>query len=243
MKAIVTGHSRGLGQALALSLLERGAEVLGLARSADDGLPDRILQYAVDLTSPDAVAAVLAADGPVAAFLAKAGDGPVLLINNAGTVAPMGPAGTLEGSEIARAIALNVTAPLMLADAFVALTAQAADRRVLHISSGAGRKAYPGWSVYCAGKAALDHHAMSVAADDRPHLRIASVAPGVVDTDMQATMRAMPADRFALRQRFVTLKETGGLTPPAEAAGRLVDYLLSPRFGSQPLADLRDLSQ
>lgn len=241
MKAIVTGHSRGIGQALAGILLDRGATVLGLSRSRGDDLGERLRHHALDLTAPEAVAAILGKDGPFATFLAEPDDGPLLLINNAGTVDPMGPVGTLDPAAIARAVAVNVTAPLMLSDAFVAATTHAADRRILHISSGAGRKAYPGWSIYCASKAALDHHASSVGADAQPGLRIASVAPGVVDTGMQASMRAMPVERFVLRERFVGLKETGGLTPPGQAAARLVDYLLSPQFGEIPVTDLRDL--
>lgn len=242
MKAIVTGHSRGLGASLAAALLARGASVLGLARAGNAALAGRIEQVAIDLADPAAVAALSAPGGAVSRFLASPGAGPVLLLNNAGIVEPIGPAGTLDPQAIARAIAVNVTAPLLLADAFIAATADQPDRRVLHVSSGAGRSAYPGWSVYCATKAALDHHARSVAADARPGLRVASVAPGVVDTDMQATLRATPEERFTLRGRFVALKDSNALTSPAACAAAMIDHLLSDAFGRDPVADIRDLA-
>lgn len=237
--AIVTGHSRGLGAAIAAELLARGARVLGLARQGNPALaaahPGALTEVALDLGDPEALAAWLA--GPMLRAFAS-GAGPLLLVNNAGTVAPIGPAGTLAPPDIARAVALNVAAPLMLADAVIALGGT--DRRVLHISSGAARNAYAGWSVYCATKAALDHHARAVAADARPGLRIESLAPGVIDTDMQAAIRATTEAQFTMRDRFVGLKETGGLATPEDCARRLVDHLTGPGFGTAPVTDLRD---
>lgn len=243
MTILVTGHSRGLGAALAAELLGRGYRVFGVSRGGNDDLaarfPDRFAQAAVDLGDPAAVQGWLTGGG-LRAVLADGDDGAVALVNNAGTVAPVGPAGTLDAAEIARAVALNVTAPLLLADAFVAATEGRADRRVMHISSGAARSAYAGWSIYCATKAALDHHARAVIADARPGLRIASVAPGVIDTDMQAAIRATTPEQFTLRERFVALKESGSLSSPEDAARALADMLLAPRFGAAATADVRD---
>lgn len=240
MRAIVTGHSKGLGAALAGELLARGARVLGVSRSAADPVAG-LEQVAADLADPQAVAGLAAPGSVLWRFLAQADAGPLLLINNAGMVDPVGPLGTLAPEATARAVALNVTAPLLLSDAFAAATDGAADRRILHISSGAARKPYAGWSVYGATKAALDHHARAVAADACPGLRIASVAPGVVDTDMQAALRALPDGVFVHQQRFVGLKDRGELLLPAQSAARLVGHLLSPDFGSAVTADVREL--
>jgi benzil reductase ((S)-benzoin forming) len=93
--------------------------------------------------------------------------------------------------------------------------------------------------VYCATKAALDHHARAVALDRTPGLRIVSIAPGVIDTDMQAEVRATSEDRFPDRQRFVTMKREGRLVSPDRAGRALVELLLSDAFGSDPVTDLR----
>jgi len=240
MRAIVTGHSKGLGAALTVELLARGARVLGLSRSAA-APAEGLEQVAADLADPQTVAGLAAPDSVLWRFLTASGGGPLLLINNAGMVEPVGPLGSLPPEVAARAVALNVTAPLLLSDAFAAATEGAADRRILHISSGAARKPYAGWSVYGATKAALDHHARAVAEDARPGLRIASVAPGVVDTDMQATLRALPEGVFVHQQRFVGLKARGELLSPAQSAARLVGHLLSPGFGAAVSADVREL--
>jgi len=232
-KVIVTGHTRGLGAAIAAELQARGLAVLGLARgrSALAGIE----QAKVDMADPAALRAWLA--GPALRdFLA--GADAAYLINNAGVVTPVGPLAAQEPAAVLQAVMLNVGAPLALAAAFVQ-AAPEATRRILHISSGAGRNAYPGWAVYCATKAALDQHARAVQLDGDARVLAVSLAPGVIDTDMQAAIRATPDANFPLRERFVELKDSGGLTSPEDCARKLADYLLAPGFGDQPVDDLR----
>jgi benzil reductase ((S)-benzoin forming) len=243
MKAIVTGHTRGLGASIASNLLSRNIPVLGIARGTSTELEKRF-PAAVEQAEVDLSDAVLFSrwlqGGTLDRFLR--GSKSVLLINNAGVVEPVGPLESQDLSAIARAVSVNVAAPLMLASAVAAAGRDASDRRIMHISSGAGRSAYPGWSVYCATKAALDQHARAAALDQTPGLRICSVAPGVVDTDMQAEIRAIALERFPLRRRFEELKQTGALSSPDDCAKHLVDYLLSERFGQVPVTDLRELA-
>lgn len=260
--AIVTGHSQGLGQAIAADLLGRGWRVLGLSRS---GWPPTLAsQYpgltevALDLADAPALAAWLA--GPAlaealagvedmagcggvpgsasAGVVAQAGQ--VLLVNNAGLVSPIGPPGGQGAGAVMEAVALNVAAPLALADAWVAATAGVPDRRIVHISSGAARNAYAGWSVYCATKAALDMHARAVQLDAVAGLRIESLAPGVVDTGMQAHIRATDASQFPLVGRFQGLHRDGALQSPSDVARRLLAHVLGDAFGAEAVRDLRD---
>lgn len=237
MKALLTGHTHGLGAALADALLAREVRVFGLSRGR---APERaaLQQVALDLADSAALATWLAGD-TLSEFLAGAGQ--VMLINNAGTLGPVKPPGRQSASALAQAVALNVAAPLMLADALIAASPAAHDRRIAHVSSGAARTPYAGWSVYCATKAALDQHARAAALDAPAGCRIVSVAPGVIDTAMQAQIRATPDSDFPNRARFETLQRDGSLWSPADAAARFVDHLLSPQFGDEAVVDLRTL--
>jgi len=238
--AVVTGHTRGLGAAIAGELLSRGVHVLGIARRTNEDLAgrhgDALTEVGLDLADCDALARWLHGDA-LERFVGRATTS--LLVNNAGVVQPTGPLDTQDPGIVARAVAVNVSAALALSAAFVTATRGARDRRVLHISSGAGRNAYAGWSVYCATKAALDHHARAVALDRTPALRIGSVAPGVIDTDMQAEVRATTDDRLPGRRRFVEMKREGRLLSPDHAAGAVVEFLLSDAFGREAVADVR----
>jgi benzil reductase ((S)-benzoin forming) len=242
IRAIVTGHTRGLGEALAAALLARGIAVLGISRNRHATLAPRgdatFDEVELDLSNVEHIAQWLGGDH-LQRFIGDVQR--VVLFNNAGTVQPIGPLEVQDPSAVAQSVILNVAAPMMLSTAFATASVNAADRRIVHISSGAARNAYAGWSVYCATKAALDHHARSVALDASRALRICSLAPGTLDTDMQAELRESTADRFPMRERFVEYKRTGKLTTPHDAAVKTIDYVLSDAFGTIPTADLREL--
>lgn len=235
VKAIVTGHTHGLGAALRAELLSKNVPVLGLARScsAQSGISP---QVPLDLSSSQALQAWLASS-QLQDFLRDCDL--ALLINNAGSVQPVGPLLDQDPAQVAMAVALNVAAPLVLSAA-VARAMAGRQTRIAHISSGAGSSAYPGWSVYCATKAALDHHARAVALDGAPGMRVCSLAPGVIDTAMQAQIRDTPEERFPMRERFVEMKNSGVLASPEECARRVVAYILGDGFGKNPVDDLRN---
>lgn len=239
--AIVTGHSRGIGEAITRSLLDHGMRVLGVSRHSNTQLVGQhsgmLQEAAVDLGDTAALNQWIAA-GTLGRFVADAKR--ALLVNNAGVIQPIGPLETQDPSLIARAITVNVAAAFMLSAAFVQATSDLTDRRILHVSSGAGRKPYAGWSIYCSTKAAMDHHARCAALDHTTNLRIASVAPGVVDTEMQAEIRGSTNERFPDRPRFVQLHQDNALPAPDRVGARLVNFLLCDVFGAEPVFDLRD---
>jgi NAD(P)-dependent dehydrogenase (short-subunit alcohol dehydrogenase family) len=238
--AIVTGHTRGLGAAIADHLLAHNVRVLGVARRENEDLANRygplLTQVRLNLADASALLAWIRWEA-LGNFLRGADT--ALLVNNAGVLQPVGPLQSQDAAGVLMAVAVNVGAPLALSAAFVAATSGHRDRRILHISSGAGSSAYAGWSVYCATKAALDQHARAVALDRTPALRIASVAPGVIDTDMQTEIRAASEEDFPDRRRFEELKRDGQLRSPAEAGREVVELLVSNAFGRDTVTDLR----
>jgi hypothetical protein len=244
IRAIVTGHTRGLGAALAEQLLARNVAVLGLSRSRHPTLatrfPTQLEEIELQLAEPARVAQWIAT-GALRSFVS--GAQAVVLFNNAGMVQPIGPIEGQDAAAIASAVGLNVATPLMLASALASAAADASDRRIVHISSGAARNAYAGWSIYCATKAALDHHARAVSLDANRALRICSLAPGVIDTDMQAEIRGSGEAQFPMRAKFEDLKRNGQLWSPEQCAAQVVDYALGDAFGQTPVADIREIAK
>jgi len=246
--AIVTGHSRGLGAALTDALLQRGHRVLGLSRGAHADVSGRRLpegaaleEWAVDLADPAPLAVRLGAwlvSHDATAFESAT------LINNAAALTPPGPLDRRTDDEITGGLRVGLEAPLLLAAAFLRATrAWRGTRRVLQISSGLGRRGMAGQAVYCAVKAGLDNATRAMALDEaaRPNgARVVSLAPGVIDTDMQAQMRSAGPDGFPDQGVFIGMKTSGQLVSPADAAAKVLAYLARADFGANPVADVRD---
>jgi len=242
--SIITGASRGLGRAVAELLLARGHHVLALSRQAADmAVPPggQLTPWSVDLADAAPVAERLAQ------WLAALDGSRILsatLINNAGVVSQPAPLSAGDMGELVNALRVGLEAPMLLTAAFLRATASwKAPRKVLLVSSGLGRRAMAGSASYCAAKAGMDHLARAVALEEaaKPSgARIVSLAPGVIDTDMQLQLRSADAQLFPAREMFAGLKSGGQLDSPATAATKLLNHLDRADFGSQPVGDVRD---
>ncbi|NYT24258.1 SDR family NAD(P)-dependent oxidoreductase [Alcaligenaceae bacterium] len=241
--AVISGASRGLGFALASELLASGATVITLARGSNAALGavadehgSRVQQLQADLSQASSIEA---AAGLMSAAL-PAGASRYLLINNAGTVDPVSLAdGLFDAASIERAFNLNVAATMVLTAAFLRSAPPEADRRIVNISSGAGRLPTRGWGVYCATKAAMDHYTR-VLSEENPGLRVASLAPGVVDTAMQEHIRGSSNHDFPELDRFLQLHEKGQLPSPEAVARKILRHVASEAFGRELLDDIRN---
>jgi benzil reductase ((S)-benzoin forming) len=241
---IVTGASRGMGRAIALQLLRPGCTVLGLSRqapAAPAGAPPGLEQWACDLADPVPVAQRL---GAWLGRFDPSHFASASLINNAALLTDPAPLADTDLLALSAATRVGLEAPLVLTAAFLRATrAWSAQRRVLHISSGLGRRGMASSGPYCAVKAGLDNLARAQALEEalQPNgAKVCSLAPGVIDTDMQVQLRGADASAFPDRQTFVQMKSGGQLASPAAAAAKVVAYLHRQDFGANPVGDVRD---
>lgn len=245
---LITGASRGMGQAMAHQLLDAGHELVCIARNADAELAARATaaglpcaQWQVDLAGPEPIARRLSEW-----LAARSAHEPaeVNLINNAGVIPTIAPVGEVPAAELARALRVGLEAALVLTGAFLRATdSWSCPRKVLNISSGLGRRAMASQAAYCAAKAGMDHFSRCVALEEalRPQgAKVVSLAPGVIDTGMQVQLRGADAGRFPDRGNFQAMKDQGLLLSPEAAAARVLAYLARPDFGANPVADVRD---
>jgi len=189
--ALVTGARGGIGAATALALAKAGASVAVCGRRAGDGA--------------GAVAAITAAGGAAFDHALDVGDlGAVkarveaaaarlgrldIVVNNAGVIEPMAPLKAVDPAAFDAALRVNVSGPAaVIAAAWPWL---AGGGRVVNLLSGAAVRPLHGWAAYCAGKAALLMLTRSVELEGAPAcLHCFGLAPGLVDTGMQAAIRA-----------------------------------------------------
>lgn len=250
---ILTGASRGMGLAMAQQLLAPDRLLLCISRRDNAALAERaralgagLVQWQQDLAEPTSAAARLA---DWLATLDPRGLASATLINNAALIPRIGPIDECPPDELSAALRVGLEAPMLLTAAFLRVSGEWAragwtgPRKVLNISSGLGRRPMAAQAPYCAVKAGLDHFTRCSALDEarRPWgARLVSLAPGVIDTDMQAQLRVGDPDAFPDRGRFVALQRQGQLSSPPEAARRVLAWLERPDFGAVPVADVRD---
>ena len=233
--AIVTGGGRGIGRATALALAEAGAHVTVAARSTraieavvaeirDGG--GQALAIPTDVSDPASV------DLMVLQTLRAAGRID-LLINNAGTIAPIGMTWEVPPPIWQHNINVNLIGVFLCAHAvlphMIHQSPQGGVRgKIINVSSGAAGRAVAGWSAYCAAKAGVDHFTRVLAVEVEAYdITVNSVHPGIVDTQMQTEVRRTAPERFPERNRFEQYYRMGQLRPPEEVA-RLLLWLASP---------------
>ena len=203
---IITGHSRGMGEAMAAQALAQGSSVLGISRkpggaslaAAAQASGAALEEWQCDLADAEVAAERLS--GWLSA-LAPDSVQSIALINNAALLSTPAPLHAVPRSELVAALRVGLEAPVLLTQSFLAGTQSwvsdaswSGDRRVLQISSGLGRSAMASVGSYCAIKAGLDHFSSSVALDQAElgpsGAKIVSLAPGIIATDMQVQLRS-----------------------------------------------------
>jgi 3-hydroxy acid dehydrogenase/malonic semialdehyde reductase len=212
-QAIVTGATSGIGHAISLALRDAGHEVLALGR--DEAALDALNREAgisarkVDLTDQTAIKAALA------------GIDADILVNNAGIMPPLVPFPDLDEAEIDRAIAVNLTAALLLTRL---VTPGMRDRRRGHIfftGSTAGHAPFANLALYCATKSAIAGFAQALRLDMAPHgVRVTEIVAGRVETDLYRDL--LPPDQRA------AMYAGGSALQPADVAAMLLHVLAMP---------------
>lgn len=224
--ALITGGSKGLGLSLCRQLLDAGWKVIEFSRSAPHPYSIRL-----DLSSPESVRTVLPA--LLQSINAEACQ-ELLVINNAGTLFPIGPASRKDAADVLANLNTNFISSILFLSLTVSRFQDVACRKVLaNVTSGSAIKSYGGWSLYCAAKSGLESHMRALAVEQRREAHpftAVNIDPGVIDTDMQAMIREASETDFPEVRRFIRRKDEGGLPPADQIASRILEVLADPEL-------------
>ncbi len=234
--AIITGASRGIGAALVDVARSEGARVATLSRRPADGE-----HLAADLATDEGWRASAAwMDRLIAAS-----HGQTWLFHMAGALDPIGFAGETDVDAYRRLVLVDAVAPQVLGASFVgSMRRHERSGGLVLASSGAATTVYPGWSAYCAAKAAVDAWVRVVAEEQRLRgtgLRVLAVVPGSVETGMQELIRGTSSHDFPTAEKFRLRHERGEVRTARWAAETTWAVATHPASGSEPVVDLKSV--
>ncbi|MCE3279005.1 MAG: yueD [Bacteroidetes bacterium] len=243
----ITGTSRGIGKGFADHLLKNPSNfVIGISRQKTIDHPNYTHYYA-DLTDAEAVSQFK--------FDLHANAQKIYLINNAGALGFIKPVGRLTSETIIKNYTLNLIAPSILTNSFIeCYNTIDCEKVILNISSGAGKNPIDGWAVYCSSKAGLDMFSRVVDAEqkvrashplDNIHkgFRIFSIAPGIVNTEMQSGIRSAEREDFSRVEDFIAYKVNNELIEPAVVSEKYIKLMENLSSIKDVLSSIRDYDQ
>ena len=234
---LITGGGTGIGRALAGRFADKGWRVtivgrrLNLLQEVARDYPDKISIISADVGSiQDRQKIVSEAKGTLD-----------LLVHNAAVLGPVGPILDQSPEDWKSHMATNVEGPLFLTQALLPNLVE--NSRVIYISSGAAHQGIPGWGMYCTSKAALFMLGQLLKDElAQRNIWFGSVRPGIVDTPMQAEIRALGPKDFPMVEQFRQYKATGALVT-SELVAQYLEWLLlevsGPQLGEREW-DIRD---
>lgn len=220
---VLTGGSSGLGASLCHAYLLQGWSVVEFSRTAPYAF-----SVHVDLADSRASARAFAdAFRPYA----ERNLSEVVGVNCAAILGPVGPVEHASLDAIAAHLDTNVHSGILFARAFVAaFQDHACPKSFVNVSSGAAVREHAGWSLYCASKAAMNSFVRAMALEQavRAHpIGAFSVNPGVMDTRVQAEVRASSHEDLPDVDRYIHLHRDGALPSADNVASRIVDMIAS----------------
>lgn len=240
---VITGASRGLGAGMARFYLDRGHK-LGLcsrsvpppALAAIDN-PNLYYQSNVNVSDPEAI------EDFTNQVLQRFGPNIDLWINNAGILGPIQPIRKYQPQDFEANLQINLMGVFHGTQAYIRHLYQRDNKNstsatLVNISSGAAVKGYAGWSAYCASKAGVDRLTECVLLEEQSQLsffRAYSIAPGIVDTDMQAQIRSTSKENFPMLDKFLDVKEKNAFNTPPYVASKIEELALLEGAQSLPV--------
>ncbi|URN93957.1 MAG: (S)-benzoin forming benzil reductase [Candidatus Pristimantibacillus lignocellulolyticus] len=238
---IITGTSRGIGEAMANQLMADNHHIFCISRTKNERLIERAREknvrlsyYPFDLNDIGKIDSL--SDEIFSAITRDAEITAIYLINNAGMLSPVAPIEQNTANSIIENVNVNLIAPMILTSNFIRYSQEIdINKRIMNISSASARYLMPAQSCYSTSKAGLDSFSKSVSIEQSNQLyptKVISVYPGMIDTQLQAEIRSVSKENFPYVDQFIQLAQEGKLQTPEYTAAKLIDLLFEVNFGN-----------
>jgi NAD(P)-dependent dehydrogenase (short-subunit alcohol dehydrogenase family) len=221
---LITGGSKGLGKSLVHKYLENDYKVIEFSRSghSKDNLK-------CDFTDHQSFPKIFSS---TLSEIEKSKTSEIVLINNAGTIEPIGPISEFKIQDWINHINTNFTSAVITTGLFIKhFQSMPCAKSIAFISSGAALRPKYGWSLYCASKAGLDQFCRSISIEQESQnnpISCVIIDPDIIDTEMQSKIRATDSTLFPESQRFKLFKSDGLLRSPKSVAEKIYTIISNP---------------
>jgi len=225
---LITGTSRGIGKALAQSLLQEGHAVLGVSRSAAADLQSPSYEHLkCDLADTSAVTQIIT---KAETLLSENSCEFLCLVNNAARLEPLKAIQECSTFELEAHVQIGLIAPMALTSRFIQTFSHLSCRKkVAFISSGAAIYPMLDASAYCSSKAGLNMFGRCVGGEQSEKengFEVVSINPGMVETSMQELARSKTIEEFKMADFFREARQTGKVREPGEVVGEIKAILM-----------------
>lgn len=235
----ITGTSKGLGKSIAEKILsEDNAKVFGIGRTSSIINPNYTHFY-LDLSLVCELESKLSS-----VFKSLIKPEKIILINNSGILGDIKYVGENSAKSIIEVFNINTIAPAILMNSFIKQYSRSnCSKSIINISSGAGKNPLDGWSSYCSSKSGLDMYSKVINEEQnirQSNIKIFSVSPGIIDTEMQAEIRKSDAKNFNSIQKFKDYKVDNKLSSSAHVANKFWYLLQNENYFNEIIQDVRN---
>lgn len=217
----ITGTSRGIGHALAETLIASNYFVYGISRS-NNIKHKNFFHILCDLSD---ISQLLNFNFSQYEIPIKE---EVWLINNAGTLGELNILHNLNPKTIIEVLTVNLTAPAVLSSLFIRQFINISSFvGIIFIGSGAAYQPISGASIYCSSKSGLKMIAEAINQEMKNYknLRVFYILPGIVETKMQEQIRATPKEKFPDVDKFIKHYKEGKNKTTYEVAHKILDLM------------------
>ncbi len=224
---LITGTSKGIGEALAQKILQERNIVLGVSRKKSDTLrSENYYHLSFDLTQTSRINQILEKANDIVS--GQSFDF-VCLVNNASALEPVGSIDNCPPDEIDSHVKIGLIAPMLLTSLFIKrFTGERIRKKVAFISSGAAFTPIADESIYCSSKAGINMLAQCIGLEQKDKeygFEVVSIGPGMVETSMQQAIRSKTSQEFAMADFFKQAFKDGKLQEPGKVAEKIFTIL------------------
>jgi benzil reductase ((S)-benzoin forming) len=223
---VITGPTSGIGYELVKKLSKKGFNLILIGRNLSrldsiiDKQSEQITKIEFDLDYPTKAESSKDLSSQIHNNIKN---NKIIFVNNAASIFPIKKIGDFKQENMVKAFYVNLFSPVAVLEGIkMNKNWELVDLYIINISSGAENTPLAGWSVYCSSKSSAQMFFNVFQLEEPRNVKVDHIDPGLVDTNMQTTIRNSDSKDFPLVSKFIEAKRTNSLKSSETAAQEII---------------------